>query len=58
QWRVREKKLLIVALVGCTIGVKSGMTVFHHKPRKGYFRVGIPFILGVQVSLILCCYDM
>ena len=35
-----------------------GMTVFHHKTRKWYFRLGIPLILGIQVSLILCFYDM
>ena len=50
QWRVREKKLIILALIG--------MTVFHHKTRKWYFRLGIPLILGIQVSLVLCFYDM
>ena len=47
QWRIREKKLIILAL-----------TVFHHKTRKWYFKLGIPLILGIQVSLILRFYDM
>lgn len=58
QWRVREKKLIILALIGGSIGAMIGMTVFHHKTRKWYFRLGIPLILGIQVSLILCFYDM
>ena len=58
QWRVREKKLIILALIGGSIGAMIGMTVFHHKTRKWYFRLGIPLILGIQVSLVLCFYDM
>ncbi len=38
QWRVREKKLIILALIGGSIGAMIGMTVFHHKTRKWYFR--------------------
>ena len=58
QLRVREKKLIILALIGGSIGAMIGMTVFHHKTRKWYFRLVIPLILGIQVSLILCFYDM
>ena len=55
---VREKKLIILALIGGSIGAMIGMTVFQHKTRKWYFRLGIPLILGIQVSLVLCFYDM
>lgn len=58
KWRVREKKLIILALIGGSIGAMIGMTVFQHKTRKWYFRLGIPLILGIQVSLVLCFYDM
>ena len=50
--------IIILALIGGSIGAMIGMTVFHHKTRKWYFRLGIPLILGIQVSLILCFYDM
>ena len=52
QWRVREKKLIILALIGGSIGAMIGKT------RKWCFRLGIPLILGIQVSLVLCFYDM
>ena len=45
-------------LIGGSIGAMIGMTVFYHKTRKWYFRLGTPLILGIQVSLILCFYDM
>lgn len=54
----QREKLIILALIGGSIGAMIGMTVFHHKTRKWYFRLGIPLILGIQVSLILCFYDM
>ncbi|HRM02864.1 MAG TPA: DUF1294 domain-containing protein [Anaerostipes hadrus] len=41
QWRVREKKLIILALIGGSIGAMIGMTVFHHKTRKWYFRLDV-----------------
>ena len=31
QWRVREKKLIILALIGGFFGVLFGLFVFHHK---------------------------
>ena len=36
QWRIREKKLIGLALIGGSIGAMIGMTVFHHKTRKWY----------------------
>ena len=56
QWRVREKKLIILALIGGSIGAMIGMTVFHHKTRKWYFRLGIPLILGLLnfFPILLC----
>ena len=50
--------IIILALIGGSIGALIGMTVFHHKTRKWYFKLGIPLILGIQVSLILCFYGI
>lgn len=51
QWRIREKKLIGLALIGGSLGAMIGMTVFHHKTRKWYFKLGIPAILVIHVSL-------
>lgn len=53
QWRIREKKLIGLALIGGSVGAMIGMTIFHHKTRKWYFKLGIPAILVIQVSFVV-----
>lgn len=53
QWRIREKKLIGLAVIGGSVGAMIGMTVFHHKTRKWYFKLGIPAILVIQITLVL-----
>ena len=58
KWRIRVSTLLGLAAAGGSVGALLGLHLFHHKTRKWYFRLGIPLILGIQVSLVLCFYDM
>ena len=51
QWRVREKKLIILALIGGSIGALIGMTVFHHKTRKMKFRILVPIAIIIWLTL-------
>lgn len=53
QWRIREKKLIGLALIGGSVGAMIGMTIFHHKTRKWYFKLGIPAILVIQATLVI-----
>lgn len=50
-WRISEKALFLVALIGGSAGTWAGMYLFRHKTRHWYFVVGMPFILAVQVCL-------
>ena len=53
EWmRVPERLLLLLALVGGTVGAFCGMQVFHHKTLKGSFRIRFWVIVAVQVALI------
>ncbi|MCD8383178.1 MAG: DUF1294 domain-containing protein [Clostridiales bacterium] len=56
EWRIRERTLFAVALVGGSLGVLLGMRLFHHKTRHWYFVVGVPLILAAQIVLavVLC----
>ena len=45
-WRVPEKTLFLLAIVGGGVGALLGMWCFHHKTRHWYFRYGIP-VMGV-----------
>lgn len=39
QWRIPERILLILTLIGGAFGALTGMVVFRHKIRKPYFWV-------------------
>lgn len=47
-WRIPEKTLFLVSLLGGSIGTWAGMYLFRHKTRHWYFVVGMPFILLLQ----------
>lgn len=52
-WRVPEKTLFFLALLGGSVGAWMGMYAFRHKTRHLKFRIGIPAILAVQAAAIL-----
>lgn len=52
-WRIPEKTLLGVAVLGGSIGAYLGMQLFRHKTRKPKFYIGIPVIFLMQVGVIL-----
>ena len=51
QWRIPEKSLILVALLGGSVGALFGMAAFHHKTKRPLFAVGIPVILLLQLVL-------
>lgn len=51
KWRVRERTLFLLAIIGGSVGALLGMYVFHHKTKHWYFCVGIPAILVLQIVL-------
>lgn len=50
QWRIPEKTLLILPLLGGSVGGILGMAVFHHKTRHWYFRWGLPAMFLLQAA--------
>ena len=55
-WRVPEKTLFLLPLLGGSIGALLGMRVFHHKTKHWYFVWGIPAILLAQIALAVWIY--
>ena len=53
EWRISERALIGIAVIGGSVGAILGMHVFHHKTRHWYFRYGLPVILIIQVLLCL-----
>ena len=65
SWRISEASLLLLAVIGGSIGALLGMQVWHHKTMHkggtcdvdnivgGYqFKYGLPLIVLAQVALI------
>ena len=50
-WRIPEKTLIGVALLGGSIGALLGMYTFRHKTKHLKFTIGIPVILAAQAVL-------
>ena len=56
-WRVPEKTLFLLPLLGGSVGAMLGMRVFRHKTKHWYFVWGVPAILLAQIALavwLLC----
>lgn len=53
DWRVPERTLFLLVLLGGGIGGIAGMYVFRHKTRKWYFKIGFPAILIMQIILVI-----
>ena len=56
KWRIREAALLMLAVLGGSVGAWLGMKVWHHKTKHKKFRYGVPLILVAQVVLLLLMY--
>ncbi len=56
QWRISEKTLIGVAVIGGSAGAILGMCLFHHKTRHWYFRYGLPLIFVIQSVIVWLGY--
>lgn len=55
QWRgkrIPESTLMLVSLLGGSVGAYAGMRVFRHKTRQVKFFLGIPAIIVLQVLIV------
>ena len=53
-WRIRESTLLLIAVIGGSIGALAGMYTFRHKTKHLKFTLGIPIILVLQIVAAYC----
>ena len=55
-WRIPERSLLVVALLGGSIGAWLGIKVWHHKTLHKKFSIGVPLIICLQIGLLVGAY--
>ena len=51
--RVPEKILLLLALLGGSVGAMAAMTFFRHKTRHLKFIYGVPMIFVLQIAALV-----
>ena len=52
-WRIPEKTLFLVVLLGGGIGGTLGMFFFRHKTKHWYFRLGFPAIAILEYAALV-----
>ena len=52
RWRISEATLLMLAVIGGSIGALLGMRIWHHKTMHKKFKYGLPLILLAQIAIL------
>ena len=58
KWRISEATLLMMAVIGGSIGAWVGMRLWHHKTMHKKFKYGIPIIIILQVCLVVYLHSI
>lgn len=53
RWRIPESTLILLALIGGSIGAWLGIKVWRHKTQHKKFYIGIPLIITGQIILLI-----
>lgn len=55
EWRISENTLILISILGGSIGSIIGMQLFRHKTKHVKFKLGLPIILIMQI-ILLCIF--
>ncbi len=55
KWRISENTLILISILGGSIGSIIGMQLFRHKTKHVKFKLGLPIILIMQI-ILLCIF--
>lgn len=53
KWRIQESTLLGFAILGGSVGLYLGMNTFRHKTKHLKFKLGVPIIILIQISIYI-----
>ena len=56
KWRIPERTLLLLALIGGSLGALAGMIMFRHKTRKAKFVISVPVMFVVHCVIVTMLY--
>ena len=56
KWRISEKSLFTVSVLGGSVAMYISMPLFHHKTKHKRFMIGIPLIIVLQLAAVFAVW--
>ena len=56
KWRITQAALLLLAVLGGSIGAWLGMKVWHHKTLHPQFKYGVPLMFFAQIAIAVAIW--
>ena len=53
EWRISEKTIFVITMLGGGIGTIAGMYAFRHKTKKLKFIIGLPVLVILEIILVI-----
>ena len=53
RWRISEKNLLLMCVMGGSVAMYITMRIIRHKTRHNKFMIGIPLIFALQLIAVI-----
>jgi uncharacterized membrane protein YsdA (DUF1294 family) len=53
QYRISERTLWMVAILGGAVGTTAGMQLYRHKTKHTSFKIGFPVLAGIELVLLI-----
>lgn len=57
EWRISERTLFVIALLGGSLGSLLGMLIFRHKTRHWRFLLFIPLLFLAQLAILYAVWS-
>ena len=57
RWRISEARLMLICVLGGSLGVMLGMHLARHKTKHPKFAIGVPVIFSLQVVLAVFVFS-
>lgn len=58
EWRISEKSLFTLAILGGACGGVLGMYLFRHKTKHNSFAFGFPIIAAIQIYITVKIFQL
>ena len=52
KWRIPEKTLFLLAIIGGSLGTTLGMNIFRHKTKHAKFKILVPVLMAAHLALL------